>query len=132
MAESKQMKEILKQKVQDKAFAEKLYANLCNLVWYDYINDSLISFSWRGAGGYVAGIRELGEDYMDFYCSGGEGIVDEEIETLFNQNGIVLFEDFYNTAFESSSEEEKIDFFKKTHPVVVAYNRDKNINNIIK
>lgn len=126
------MKEILKQKVQDRTFAEKLYANLCNLAWYDYINDSLVSFSWRGAAGYVAGIRELGEGYMDFYCSGGEGIVDKEIETLFNQNGIVLFEHFYNTDFEKLTEEEKIELFKKSHPVVVAYNRDKNLNQIIK
>jgi hypothetical protein len=62
----------------DITFANKVYANLCNLVWYDYINDEVISQSWRGAGGFVADIRNIGEDYIDFYCSGNEGEVDKD------------------------------------------------------
>jgi hypothetical protein len=115
----------------DITFANKVYANLCNLVWYDYINDEVISQSWRGAGGFVAGIRNLGEDYMDFYCSGNEGKVDSEIEKLFNANGIVVFENLYESYPDVPDIMEKVELFKKEHPVVVAYNRDKNLNKIL-
>jgi len=115
----------------DITFANKVYANLCNLVWYDYINDEVISQSWRGAGGFVAGIRNLGEDYMDFYCSGNEGKVDAEIEKLFNANGIVVFENLYESYPDVPDIMEKVELFKKEHPVVVAYNRDKNLNKIL-
>ena len=118
-------------KMSDITFANKVYANLCNLVWYDYINDEVISQSWRGAGGFVAGIRNIGEDYMDFYCSGNEGKVDSEIEELFNANGIVVFENLYESYPDVPDIMEKVEFFKKEHPVVVAYNRDKNLNKIL-
>ena len=118
-------------KMSDITFANKVYANLCNLVWYDYINDEVISQSWRGAGGFVADIRNLGEDYMDFYCSGNEGRVDSEIEKLFNDNGIVVFENLYESYPDVPDIMEKVEFFKKEHPVVVAYNRDKTLNKIL-
>jgi len=118
-------------KMSDITFANKVYANLCNLVWYDYINDEVISESWRGAGGFVAGIRNIGENYMDFYCSGNEGQVDKEIEDLFNANGIVVFEDLYESYPNTPDIMEKVELRKKEHPVVVAYNRDKNINKIL-
>ena len=118
-------------KMSDITFANKVYANLCNLVWYDYINDEVISQSWRGAGGFVASIRNLGEDYMDFYCSGNEGKVDKEIEDLFNANGIVVFENLYESYPDVPDIMEKVELFKKEHPVVVAYNRDKNLNKIL-
>lgn len=127
------LKELLinSDKMSDITFANKVYANLCNLVWYDYINDEVISQSWRGAGGFVAGIRNLGEDYMDFYCSGNEGKVDSEIEKLFNDNGIVVFENLYESYPDVPDIMEKVELFKKEHPVVVAYNRDKNLNKIL-
>lgn len=122
------------EQIKDVKFANKLYANLCNLVWYDYINDIVFSLSWRGAGGFVAGIRNTllntNEDYMDFYCAGDEGIVDEEIEKLFNENGIILFENFYESNSDMN-EEEKVESFKKSNPIVVAYNRDKSLNKIL-
>ena len=118
-------------KMSDITFANKVYANLCNLVWYDYINDEVISQSWRGAGGFVADIRNLGEDYMDFYCSGNEGKVDKEIEDLFNANGIVVFENLYESYPDVLDIDEKVKLCKKEHPVVVAYNRNKNLNNIL-
>lgn len=118
-------------KMSDITFANKVYANLCNLVWYDYINDEVISQSWRGAGGFVASIRNIGEDYIDFYCSGNEGEVDPEIEELFNMNGIVVFENLYESYSDDLNLTEKAALRKKEHPVVVAYNRDKNLNNIL-
>jgi hypothetical protein len=129
----RRLKEILinSNKMSDITFANKVYANLCNLVWYDYINDEVISSSWRGAGGIVADIRNIGEDYMDFYCSGNEGEVDPEIEELFNANGIVVFENLYDSYSDDLNLTQKAALRKKEHPVVVAYNRDKNLNKIL-
>ena len=116
-------------KIKDYDFAQKIYANLCNLVWYDYVNDEVITFSWRSSGGFVAGIRQLGEDYMDFYCSGNEGEIDDEIENLFESWNIVNVKGYYD--IKTKTEEERIEEFKKTNPLVVAYNRDNKINDIL-
>lgn len=116
-------------KIKDYDFAQKIYANLCNLVWYDYINDEVITFSWRSSGGFVSGIRQLGEGYMDFYCSGNEGEIDDEIEKLFESWNIVNVKGYYDN--KTKTEEERIEEFKKTNPLVVAYNRDKKISDVI-
>jgi len=117
-------------KINDLEFSRKVYANLCNLVWYDYIDDFLITESWRNSGAFVAEIRSKGESYMDFYCWGKEGIVDDEIKEFFNNNGIVLFEDFYEHD-KNMDIFEKAEIYKKNHPVVVAYNRDNKIKKIL-
>jgi len=38
----------------------------------------IYSCSWRYASGLVADIRDVDEDYLNFYCNGKEGIIDEE------------------------------------------------------
>jgi hypothetical protein len=116
-------------KIKDYDFAQKIYANLCNLVWYDYVNDEVIEFSWRSAGGFVSRIRQLSEGYMDFYCSGNEGEIDDEIEKLFESWNIVNVRGYYDV--KTKTEEERIEEFKKTNPLVVAYNRDNKINDIL-
>ena len=66
-------------------FAELLYAALCSTEWRHRATGELWSCSWRSAGGVVAHVRGEG-CYLDWYCSGGEGLVDEgvlaEIEAL--------------------------------------------------
>ena len=66
-------------------FARLLYAALCNTEWRHRATGTLWSISWRGAGGVISHLRGEG-NYMDRYCSGGEGLVDEgvlaEIEGL--------------------------------------------------
>ena len=74
----------LKDKMKDKEFATNVYRALCNMQWKKLGTDFLYSCSWRFAGGLVAEIRNVGEDYMTFYCSGDEDIVPEEIEKLLN------------------------------------------------
>jgi hypothetical protein len=64
-------------------YAQNLYAAWCNMRWcprelwpalrQDPEKD-LWSASWRGAGGIVAQLRNNGEDYMDYYCSGMGGV----------------------------------------------------------
>ena len=91
--------EKLKVKILDDKYAQKVYAALCNVVWihssrpenYKQIQEESwitgtwlrvdwdYSCSWRSAGGLVASIQDKGGDYMDFYCSGDEGNVDQEV-----------------------------------------------------
>lgn len=79
-------------KCENQAYAQALYAALCNTTWcridtMELLKGSGWSCSWRFAGGVVARIRDAYEagDYMDFYCSGSndgavpEGVVTDEI-----------------------------------------------------
>lgn len=95
-------------------YAQNLYAAMCNMRWQrieviPILKDEYWSASWRGAGRIVAEIRDSGEDYMDYYCSGilggmsydttedelrmaekryvPEGTVTDEIETDLRQLG---------------------------------------------
>jgi hypothetical protein len=67
-------------------YSQNLYAALCNNRFF--YNDQEWTCSWRYAGGIIADIRNNGEDYMDWYCSGigdvngnyvGESVVTDEI-----------------------------------------------------
>lgn len=62
----------------DHDFAVELYGALCNADWR-HDDGTEWSGSWRYAGGVVAELRDLGEDYLDFYCSGGEGEITERV-----------------------------------------------------
>ena len=59
-------------------YARHLYAALCNNRFFK--NDQEWTCSWRQSGAIVADLRNQGECYLDFYCSGNESIVTEEIE----------------------------------------------------
>ena len=104
-------------RAEDRRYAQNLYAAWCNMQWCprDLIpairqsDDDLWTASWRAAGGIVADLRNQGEDYMDYYCSGmrgglsyngkddddyfektgfmSEGVVSEEIEQDLNKLG---------------------------------------------
>lgn len=67
-------------------YSQNLYSALCNNRFF--YGDSEWSCSWRMSGGIVADIRNCGEEYIDWYCSGiggkegdvGEGFVTDEIK----------------------------------------------------
>ncbi len=72
-------------------YAQNLYAALCNMRWRKEsdLSQGLFAVTWRTAGGIVAGLRDTGGDYLDWYCSGigpklegevSEGTVTEEIQ----------------------------------------------------
>ena len=70
-------------KVRDsESYAQNLYAAMCNRsfirndVW-PILKDQEWSCSWRYAGGIIADMREQG-DYIDWYCSGIRGEVNDE------------------------------------------------------
>lgn len=68
----------------DDYYAQLFYAALCNTEWCRNTVESMLkgepeySFSWRSAADLVAYIRE-GMHYMEYYASGNEGIVCDEV-----------------------------------------------------
>ena len=50
---------------------------MCNTDWYR--NGKHWAKTWRAAGGIVADLRDLNEDYNDFYRSGDEGVVADNV-----------------------------------------------------
>lgn len=75
-----------------RVFAELLYAALCNTEWRHRATGERWSCSWRSAGGVVAHVRGEG-DYLDWYCSGGEGLVDEDVLAEIEALGWALVAD---------------------------------------
>jgi hypothetical protein len=71
-------------KLQEDRYAQNVYAALCNMRWqpeevWPVLTDEYWSCSWRSAGGLVADLRGIGEDYMSWYCSGiGGGLTYDE------------------------------------------------------
>ena len=85
------------------AYAQNIYAALCNQDWqknevWPLLKGETYSCSWRYAGGIVADMREEG-DYIDWYCSGIRGEQEEEDFPLtFVPEGTVtdeIREDFF-------------------------------------
>ena len=68
----------LRERVCSKLFAGLLYAALCNTTWRHVATDQIWHCSWRHAGCLVAGLRGQGS-YLDWYCWGHEGEVDEQV-----------------------------------------------------
>ncbi len=76
--------------VRDEEFALALYAAMCNVIWRKIIDPDAgaqWSCSWRHAGGVVADLRNMGEDYTDFYCGGQEGRVHEDVAAALRALG---------------------------------------------
>lgn len=62
-------------KVKKMSYAQNLYAALCNNDWqkrevFPILSDDVWYGSWRLVGGIVARLRNEGDDYMNFYCTG--------------------------------------------------------------
>ena len=81
---------------QSKSYAQNLYAAMCNNEFqkqdtWEVLSDSRWSCSWRAAGGVVATLRDCGEDYMDYYCSGmgGFATLDRDPGIYYEENGYV-------------------------------------------
>jgi hypothetical protein len=74
-------------------YSQNLYAAMCNNTFY--YGKEKWSTSWRGSGAIVADIRDYGEDYIDWYCSGilnksgyvREGVITNEIIIDLNKLG---------------------------------------------
>jgi hypothetical protein len=82
------------------SYCKALYSALCNTEWqkcetWPVLKDEKWSCSWRYAGGIIARIIEDG-DYLDWYCSGNEGLVIDYIEEDLKSIGWVCIEDYDN------------------------------------
>ena len=83
---------IMEKAYRNQDYCQNLYAALCNNDWIKADMLSILAAeywhcSWRYAGGIVAELRNQNEDYIDFYCSGGEGIVQDDIAEDFARIG---------------------------------------------
>jgi len=63
---------------EDRYYAQNLYCAWSNMQWckremWPILKEEYWTASWRAAGGIVAELRNKGEDYMDYYCSGMKG-----------------------------------------------------------
>jgi hypothetical protein len=58
-------------------YCEQLYAALCNNQFF--YGDKEWTCTWRFAGGIISDMIQKG-DYIDWYCSGNEGFVTDEIK----------------------------------------------------
>ena len=85
--------------VKSESYSQNLYSAMCNNLFYK--NDEEWSCSWRYAGGVLADIRNMGESYIDWYCSGigshhdgyvGESFVTDEIRSDLLQLGWTIKE----------------------------------------
>jgi hypothetical protein len=83
--------------VKSESYSQNLYSAMCNNLFYK--NDEEWSCSWRYAGGILADLRNVGESYIDWYCSGignhndgyvGESFVTDEIRSDLLQLGWVI------------------------------------------
>lgn len=66
--------------VSSETYCRDLYSALCNNRFVYNYNDKEWDFSWRYAGGIISDILEKGE-YLDWYCSGNEGNVTDEVRS---------------------------------------------------
>jgi hypothetical protein len=93
--------------LRDIFIATDFYRALCNVEWCpseDYLPDDekIIKklkgekeyywvCSWKAASGYIAEIRNIhhneSDDYMSFYCAGGEGMVSPLVQECFERMG---------------------------------------------
>ena len=79
------------QKVRESdVYAQYLYAAMCNNE-FELIEDTSIkwSCSWRYSGEIISDIQYKG-CYIDWYCSGNEGVVTDEIKTDLEKLGWVV------------------------------------------
>lgn len=85
---------VIMEKIKDDRYAQNVYSSLCNMRWqpeevWPVLTDEYWSCSWRSAGGLVADLRNQGEDYMDWYCSGISGGFNFESDDKERNKGYV-------------------------------------------
>jgi hypothetical protein len=86
---SDDFRELFTKKVrEDETFGVELWSALANVRWYHQDDPSHEDqgYSFRGAGALIASMLCHG-DYMDWYCSGSDGVVSEYISKAMANRG---------------------------------------------
>ena len=71
----------------ERDFAVELYGSLCNAEWRHDDGSRWPGGTWRYVADLVAHLRGRGEDYLDFYCSGGEGEISVRVADAMAELG---------------------------------------------
>ena len=71
----------------DRGFAVELYGALCNASWHHGDGTEWPGGTWRAVADVVAHLRGCGENYLDFYCSGGEGEISDRVTAAMEMLG---------------------------------------------
>ena len=71
----------------ERDFAVELYGSLCNAEWRHDDGSHWAGGSWRYVANVVAHLRGRGEEYLDFYCSGGEGKISGRVADAMAELG---------------------------------------------
>ena len=69
----------------DNAVATEMWCAISNMDW-QHTNGDTAGYSFRAAGDLVAAIRGSG-NYMDWYCSGPDGVVSDRIADAMAKEG---------------------------------------------
>lgn len=80
------IKDIVEENKSDEGKLVQLYESLCNKIWYNENLKLMFSCSWRAAGRIVSSF-ENNKEYLDYYCSGNEGMVVDWIKDRMKQDG---------------------------------------------
>lgn len=86
-----------------KDYCKRFYATLCNNELHK--NNDVMGYSWRSTGSLIADVLCTG-DYLDWYCSGNEGHIDEEVEQDLLDMGwrIEPYEDYRDSSDNSDKQ----------------------------
>ena len=71
----------------DRDFAIELYGGLCNADWRHDDGAVWPGGTWRYVADVVAHLRGCEENYLDFYCSGGEGEITDRVAEAMAELG---------------------------------------------
>ena len=70
----------------DDELCSQIWSALANIDWYHPANYDSASYSFRAAGDLIAAIRGTG-CYIDWYCSGPDASITDEIRQSFKKEG---------------------------------------------
>lgn len=80
------LQEGLGDSIHDDDVAEELWSALANVEWYHPESHDTAGYSFRGAGGLIAQLRDEG-NYMDWYCCARDGVVSNNIARVLKKRG---------------------------------------------